>query len=152
MVLEAGYPNTVGFRKVTKATIMVKKKQGVSDADFVAHYNHKHAEMAAPVLQKHGILSYSLTYHLQRDRTIVQDILKGKAQLLDYDAICTFVFPDYLSFAKFLCDKDSKALTTDHDNFMDESQMKMMVGDEYVVIEDGKKVDKTGASDVWHDG
>jgi hypothetical protein len=68
------------------------------------------------------------TYHLQRDRTTMQDILKGNAQLLDYDAICTFVFPDYLSFAKFLYDPESKALAGDHDNFMDESKMKMMVG------------------------
>jgi len=70
----------------------------------------------------------------------MQDILKGQAQLMPYDAICTFVFPDYMCFARFLYDKDSKALTGDHDNFMDESQMKMMVGDEYIVIEDGKKV------------
>jgi hypothetical protein len=59
---------------------------------------------------------------------MMQDILKGQAQLLDYDAICTFYFPDYLSFAKFLYDPQSKALSSDHDNFMDESQMKMMVG------------------------
>lgn len=76
---------------------------------------------------RHNIITYSLTYHLQRDRTIVQDILKGNANLLPYDCICTFVFGSYLDFAKFMYDKDSKALTTDHDNFMDESQMKMMV-------------------------
>jgi len=70
----------------------------------------------------------------------MQDILKGKAQLLDYDAICTFVFPDYISWAKFLYDPESKALSSDHDHFMDESQMKMMVGDEYMVIENGEKV------------
>ncbi|EON63117.1 hypothetical protein W97_02344 [Coniosporium apollinis CBS 100218] len=140
MVLEAGYPNTTGFRKVVKATIMVKKKDGMSDDDFIKHYNNVHAQMAAPVLQRHGIVTYSLTYHLQRDRIIIQDILRGKAQLLPYDAICTFVFPDYISLAKFLFDKDSKALTSDHDNFMDESQMKMMVGDEYMIIENGEKV------------
>ncbi|KAF1981763.1 hypothetical protein K402DRAFT_341846 [Aulographum hederae CBS 113979] len=140
MVLEAGYPNTTGFRKVTKATIMVKKKEGMSDADFIKHYNEHHARRAAPVLQKHNIISYTLTYHLQRDRTIMQDIMKGKAQLMDYDAICTFVFPDYMSFARFLYDKEGKALGGDHDNFMDESQMKMMVGDEYVIIEDGRIV------------
>jgi hypothetical protein len=72
----------------------------------------------------------------------MQDILKGKAALLDYDAICTFVFPDYLAFAKFLYDPEGKALAGDHDNFMVESEMKMMVGDEYVVIEDGVKVEK----------
>ncbi|KAK5013596.1 hypothetical protein LTR16_005505 [Cryomyces antarcticus] len=140
MVLDAGYPNTTGFRKVVKATIMIKKKEGMSDADFIKHYNHVHAQMAAPVLEKHGVITYSLTYHLQRDRTILQDMLHGKAQLLPYDAICTFVFPDYKCFAKFMYDPDSKALTTDHDNFMVESQMKMMVGDEYMVIEDGKRV------------
>lgn len=58
----------------------------------------------------------------------MQDIMKGSAQLLDYDAICTFYFSDYISFAKFLYDPESKALTGDHDNFMVESEMKMMVG------------------------
>lgn len=63
MVLAAGYPNTTGFRKVTKATIMVKKKDGISDQAFVDHYTKHHAEMAAPVLLKHKIISYSLVRH-----------------------------------------------------------------------------------------
>ncbi len=60
MVLEAGYPNTKGFRKVVKATILVKKKPGMSDEDFIEHYNHKHAQLAAPVLEKHNVITYSL--------------------------------------------------------------------------------------------
>ena len=80
------------------------------------------------------------TYHLERDRKMIQDILHNKAQLLDYDAICTFVFPDYLSLAKFLYDKEGAALTGDHHNFMDDTHMKMMVGDEYMVVENGEKV------------
>ncbi|QDS69093.1 hypothetical protein FKW77_010151 [Venturia effusa] len=140
MVLEAGYPGTTGFRKVVKVTVMVKKKEGLDDAEFIKHYNSKHAQMAAPVLLKHKIIDYSLSYQLARDRTIMQDIMKGGAQLLDYDAICTFYFPDYISFAKFLYDPASKALTGDHDNFMVESEMKMMVGDEYMVISNGQKV------------
>lgn len=60
MPLEAGYPNTTGFRKVVKATILVRKKPGMSDADFIEHYNHRHAQMAAPVLQKHNVITYSL--------------------------------------------------------------------------------------------
>ena len=63
-----------------------------------------------------------------------------KAKLADYDAICTFVFPDYLALAKFMYDKDGAELNGDHHNFMDDSQMKMMVGDEYMLIEDGKAV------------
>ncbi|KAK4923138.1 hypothetical protein LTR49_009606 [Elasticomyces elasticus] len=135
MVLEAGYPNTTGFRKVVKATILVKKKPGMSDADFIEHYNHKHAQMAAPVLERHNVITYSL-----RDRTILADMLHGKANMLDYDAICTFVFKDYKDFARFMYDPGSKALTPDHENFMIEEEMKMMVGDEYMVIEDGQRV------------
>lgn len=70
----------------------------------------------------------------------MQDMLKGKANLLPYDAICTFVFSDYMAFARFMYDPASKALTGDHDNFMVEEEMKMMVGDEYMVIENGKMV------------
>jgi len=80
------------------------------------------------------------TYNLTPDRKRIQDILHGKAQLLDYDAICTFVFPDWLCLAKFMYDEDCKALAGDHENFMDEGQMKMMVGDEYVLVEGGEKV------------
>lgn len=57
---QAGYPNTAGFRKVVKATIYVKKKEGMSDADFIEYYNTKHAQSAVPILQRHGIISYSL--------------------------------------------------------------------------------------------
>jgi hypothetical protein len=127
MVLEAGYPSTTGFRKVVKATILVRKKPGMSDADFIEHYNHKHAQMAAPVLQKHNVITYSLvglvksiiyhfengelsltvftalqTYCLQRDRTIMSDMLRGQANMANFDAICTFVFKDYKDFAKFM--------------------------------------------------
>lgn len=64
MVLEAGYPSTTGFRKVVKATILVKKKEGMTDDDFIEHYNHKHAQIAAPVLQKHNVITYSLVCFL----------------------------------------------------------------------------------------
>jgi len=36
--------------------------------------------------------------------------------MLDYDAICTFVFKDYKDFARFMYDPGSKALTPDHEN------------------------------------
>ncbi|EMD92296.1 hypothetical protein COCC4DRAFT_189246 [Bipolaris maydis ATCC 48331] len=137
---QAGYPNTEGFRKVVKATIYIKKKQGMSDEDFIDYYNNKHAQRAVPILQRHGIISYSLTYHLERDQKVIQDIMQGNAKLLDYDAICTFVFPDYLALAKFMYDKEGAALNGDHDNFMDDSQMKMMVGDEYMLVENGQRV------------
>ena len=135
-----GYPDTTGFRKVVKATIYIKKKEGMSDADFIEYYNTNHAQRAVPILQRHGIISYSLTYHLDRDRKMIKDIMHGKAKLLDFDAICTFVFPDYLCLAKFLYDKDGAALNSDHENFMDDSQMRMMVGDEYVLVSDEGKV------------
>ena len=38
----------------------MKKKPEISDADFIKHYNEKHAQAAAPVLLKHKIISYSL--------------------------------------------------------------------------------------------
>lgn len=142
MVLAPGYTfsSASGMRKVVKATILIKKKPGLSDEDFVTHYNTSHAQAAAPILLRHNIISYTLTYQLQRDRTIMQDIMKGQAKLMDYDAICTFVFPDWMSFARFMYDKEGAALRGDHDNFMQEDEMRLMVGDEYVLIEDGKKV------------
>ena len=71
---------------------------------------------------------------------MIQDIMRGKAHLMDYHAICTFVFPDYKAIARFMYDKEAAKLGQDHHNFMEEDAMQMMVGDEYVLIEDGKTV------------
>ncbi|KIW07433.1 uncharacterized protein PV09_02273 [Verruconis gallopava] len=102
-VSEAGYPGTIGFRKVVKATgIMTRTKSEINDEDFIKCYNEKHPHAAAPVLMEHKIIYCSLTYRLGRDCKKMQDTSKGRANLLDYDAICTFNFPDYLSLAKFL--------------------------------------------------
>ena len=72
----------------------------------------------------------------------MSDMLHGKAQVADYDAIFAFVFGDYKDFAKFMFAPASKALTLGHENFMVENEMKKMVGDEYMVIEDGRRVVK----------
>jgi hypothetical protein len=49
-----------------------------------------------------GCFLLQQTYCLQRDRTIMSDMLRGQAKMMDYDAICTFVFKDYKDFAKFM--------------------------------------------------
>ena len=32
----------------------------------------------------------------------MSDMLRGQAKMMDFDAICTFVFKDYKDFAKFM--------------------------------------------------
>jgi hypothetical protein len=34
------------------------------------------------------------------------DMLRGQTKMMDYDAICTFVFKDYKDFAKFMLSFD----------------------------------------------
>ena len=58
--LSAGYAGTSGFRQVVKCTILIKKKEGMSDEDFVEYYNTKHAKMATDVILRHSPITYSL--------------------------------------------------------------------------------------------
>ena len=58
--LSAGYAGTSGFRQVVKCTILIKKKEGMSDEDFVEYYNTKHAKMATDVIIRHDPITYSL--------------------------------------------------------------------------------------------
>lgn len=58
--LSAGYAGTTGFRKVVKCSILIKKKEGMSDEDFVEYYNNKHAQVAADVIIRHQPITYSL--------------------------------------------------------------------------------------------
>jgi hypothetical protein len=50
--------------------VLVKKKPEISDADFIKHYNEKHAQAAATVLLKHKIISYSLVCSIAIDLAI----------------------------------------------------------------------------------
>lgn len=38
----------------------------------------------------------------------MSDMLRGQAKMMDYDAICTFVFKDYKDFAKFMFELPAK--------------------------------------------
>lgn len=62
----AGYasPCGVGFRKVVKCTIMIKKKAGMTDEDFVSYYNTRHARMATEVVVRYQCITYSLVSRL----------------------------------------------------------------------------------------
>jgi hypothetical protein len=90
---EAGYANTKGFRKVVKATIYIKKKEGMSDADFIEYYNNNHAQRAVPILQRHGILSYSLVIGPFSDEPSVASVccMRGICS-----AMCLVAVADYL--------------------------------------------------------
>ena len=55
--------------------IMIKKKDGMSDADFIEHYNGVHAQMAVPFVQKYGAISYSLVS--SRRQIFVFSLAKG---------------------------------------------------------------------------
>jgi EthD domain len=81
MVLEAGYSGTTGFRKVVKVTVMVKKKVGLSDSAFIEHYNNQHAQMAAPVLLKHKIISYSLVGQFHISRATLSVLLRARTDM-----------------------------------------------------------------------
>lgn len=143
MVLEAGYSFTSdNFRHIVKLTILIRKRPGMEDAAFVQHYNNIHAQMAAPLALKHNIISYTLSYCLAHDRRIMDDVMRGgaKSKFLPYDAICTFCFPDWKALAKFMYDRDIAALAKDHPNFMVEEDMRYLVGDEYVLIDEGQRV------------
>lgn len=77
-----------------------------------------------------------------RESKFVQDILHGKTNLMENDASRTFVLPDYLTLAKFLYDKSGAALSGDHENFLGDSRVKVMVRDEGMIIENGEVVQR----------
>ena len=42
----------------------------------------------------------------------MSDMLRGQAKMMDYDAICTFVFKDYKDFAKFMSVSNTLSVLT----------------------------------------
>ncbi|KAM0428864.1 hypothetical protein ACHAPT_006664 [Fusarium lateritium] len=132
----------MGFSKVYRATVLAKRKEGVSQDEFSRRFAH-HGTLAGPVIKKHNGISY-IQHHIF-DAYVEQ--FKGKIgpemapffNFTEADGIITLVFPTMDDLVGFFKDPaHEETLNADVAEFADPTSVTFAVGDQNVVIEGGK--------------
>ncbi|EST09189.1 EthD domain protein [Kalmanozyma brasiliensis GHG001] len=138
------------WAKVVKVTVNLTKKEGVSDQEFSRYYAQTHGALAAPVLLRHNCISYS-QFHCMSDKAkdpimsiFGPDVLdpQNAVQIAQVDGCSTFLFASLDDARSFFHDPETATvLAADSTNFTNPATVHFSIGDEYVVIKDGKILD-----------
>ncbi|PVF94796.1 hypothetical protein CPB86DRAFT_739798 [Serendipita vermifera] len=114
-----------------------KKKEGISDEDFVRHWKEVHGAIILPFLKKHGALYYSQTHISQANKEALNNrCFGGKAKLLDYDGVITIDWPSIEAAQAYSNDPEYKeAVKGDIAIFTQEGEICFAAGREEIVLD-----------------
>lgn len=106
-----------------KLMVLIKRRPGMSMADFMAYYDDHHAVLAA----RH--LPHTRAYH-RHYLTPLGDHVGGQAAELPYDVITEMHFDDEAAFGEAMAilgrPEVSEAITTDESNLFDRATITFM--------------------------
>ncbi|RSL65889.1 hypothetical protein CEP54_004027 [Fusarium duplospermum] len=130
------------FSKVYRATVFAKRKDGVSQEEFSRRFA-RHGTLAGPVIKKHNGIAY--VQHHVSDAYAEEFKEKIGPEMVPFfnftqaDGINTLIFPTMDDLVGFFKDPaHEETLNADVAEFADPTSVTFAVGDENVVIEDGK--------------
>ncbi|RFU74620.1 hypothetical protein TARUN_7634 [Trichoderma arundinaceum] len=127
---------------VWRATVSAKRKEGLSKEEFSRRFA-LHGKLAGPLVVKHNGISY-LQHHLTEPHAIkfkgeLGPQLAPHFPVADIDGITTLIFPTAKDLAAFFSDPlHDEKLNADVSEFADVTSVQFSVGDELVVVQDGK--------------
>ncbi|EHK39396.1 hypothetical protein TRIATDRAFT_48045 [Trichoderma atroviride IMI 206040] len=132
------------FNDVWRVTVTGKKKEGLSEKEFARRYA-LHGKLAGPLVVKYNGISYRLHQirgsHADELREKLGPELSSQLAVGDIDGVSTLVFPTAKDLAGFISDPEYGAkLVPDASEFGEVTSIQFSVGDELVVVDDGKFV------------
>ncbi|KAK6533660.1 hypothetical protein TWF694_002593 [Orbilia ellipsospora] len=128
--------------KCIRVTMLFKKLSDLSYEQFHEHWAHTHAPLCTKWMQRYGIVKYTQNH-------IKKSLLKGLVDAVgwvktaDYDGIADFYVRDLESFTNAIADDYYiNVLVPDAGLFSDMSNCLLTVGEDYLVVDDSKVIEK----------
>ncbi|KAK6527430.1 hypothetical protein TWF694_004419 [Orbilia ellipsospora] len=130
------------IEKLVRITIIFKKNPDISDAQFHEYWAHTHAPLCTEWMKKHGIVKHT-QYHLHKSGTdFISERLPGWPTAA-YDGIEDFYVHKLEDFADALLDEYyQENLMPDGKVYADFASVFIVVGEDFVVIDDTKVVEQ----------
>ncbi|KAL6886833.1 hypothetical protein GGI43DRAFT_431750 [Trichoderma evansii] len=124
-----------------RVTITGKRKGGWTREEFSRRYS-LHGKLAGPFVEKYNGISYRLHHildsHAEKLKEELSPQLSSQFSIADIDGFSTIVFPTAKDLAGFFSDPAYAKLAADASEFGDVTSIQFSVGDEQVVVQDGK--------------
>ncbi|KAL4781317.1 hypothetical protein BJX76DRAFT_360013 [Aspergillus varians] len=131
-------------RRLLCLTMMGYRKPGIDENDLCYLMVNKHAQMISNLMEKYGIISYTITHNTEKVSSLLSQLFDpSRVAFSDHDFIVQIMFPDIESFLKLKADPlYIERIAQDHLSFSDPTDEKrktrMTLGFVHEVVRDGK--------------
>ncbi|KAJ6263438.1 hypothetical protein Dda_2001 [Drechslerella dactyloides] len=132
----------MSMEKLVRITIVFKKNPSLSDEQFHEYWAHTHAPLCTDWLRKFGIIKYTQHHLHKTGAEFIEKTLPGWPTA-SYDGIEDFYVRELKQFTDAILDDHyQKHLMPDGGVFADFASIFIVVGEDYVVIDDNDVVEK----------
>ncbi|KAK6510266.1 hypothetical protein TWF481_004983 [Arthrobotrys musiformis] len=117
---------------------MFKKKPGMSDEKFNEYWAHIHGPLCIELMQKYGIIRNAQLHVNNAKMQFIKEHTPA-FQLSEWDGVEDFYVRDLKNFTDLLSDEEYKSiLAPDAQRFVGGPEMALLVGEDYVLLDNGK--------------
>ncbi|RBR11165.1 hypothetical protein FVER53590_29906 [Fusarium verticillioides] len=134
---------TKNLERVYHIKLFYNRKEGITPEQFNAYWANNHTKTAGNFHLRFGVYKYS-QYHSTPE---LRDLLRvpGGAPVLEFDGAAEFWVPTMEIFQAMGSDPFYRdVITTDENNFIDHSSMRMIVGFDYIMVDNQNAVTEHG--------
>ncbi|KAH6662585.1 EthD domain-containing protein [Halenospora varia] len=132
--------------KLIRVSVAVHRKPGTTEEEFNKYWAYKHGPLATEWLLRCGIVKYT-QYHTTSEFKKFGDAMSAQTgrPMLEYDGFGDFYVRKYEDFENAFLDPEyMEKIRPDELRLIDMERIGVTVGVEYVVINEGKLVEKHG--------
>ncbi|RVD90445.1 uncharacterized protein DFL_001410 [Arthrobotrys flagrans] len=128
--------------KFVRVTMLFKKNPNMSDEKFNEYWTHIHGPLCIDWMKKYGILKCTQK-HINKDGMQYLATTLPTWPLSTFDAIEDFYVRELKDFTDAILDDFyQRTLLPDAGVFADAASIFLSVGDDYIIIDDGKVVEQ----------
>ncbi|KAF2743270.1 hypothetical protein M011DRAFT_471436 [Sporormia fimetaria CBS 119925] len=129
---------------LVRVSICVNRKPGMLEEEFHKYWAYKHGPLVRDWLQRSGVVKYVQYHTASKHKDLGSKMFAATGRSpLHYDGMADFWVRKYEDFeAAFLDPYYQQVTQPDERGLFDMDTLAVTIGVEYIVLEDGEKVEK----------
>ncbi|CEI60327.1 hypothetical protein FVEN_g6488 [Fusarium venenatum] len=136
---------TKNLERMFHIQLFYNHKKDTTPEQFSAYWANNHTKTAGDFHLRHGIYKYSQYHSTPQYRDLVR--VPGAAPVLEFDGAAEFWVQSMETFAAMGADPFyTSVIQADEANFIDMESMRLIVGVDYIVVENQNAVTEHGRS------
>ncbi|KAG9240257.1 EthD domain-containing protein [Calycina marina] len=135
---------SINYEKLIRVSVHLKRKPGISEDAFNKYWAYTHGPLATEWLLRCGIIKYT-QYHCTSQWKFLGAKMSAAVHrpMLEFDGSGDFYVRTYQDFENAFLDAEYREkIRPDELEFVDMGSLRVAVGVEFVMIEQGKAVER----------